>query len=424
MTTSDTARTPKHAIVAPVQQAPLAGFARRSPAPLPGRLRELLCLDDFEIAARKHLPRPIFGYVAGAAETNWSLDDNRAAFAEYGFVPKVLVDVSGRSQVTSLLGHTYASPFGIAPMGISALSAYRGDLVQARAAAAANIPLIMSGSSLIPMEDVAREGATTWFQAYLPGDDARIVALIDRVERAGFDTLVITVDVQVAANRENNVRAGFSTPLRPTPRLAWDGITHPRWLFSTFLRTLLTHGMPHFENNDATRGVPILSPSVLRDYSDRGHLTWEHFARIRRQWKGRLVVKGVLDPQDARIARDAGADAIIVSNHGGRQLDGAVSPLRVLPAVVAACPDVPVLMDSGIRRGTDVLKALALGARFVFVGRPFNYAASIAGEHGVNHAIRLLSDEIHRDMAMLGITSLGELGPHRLMRLRGAAPLA
>jgi L-lactate dehydrogenase (cytochrome) len=383
------------------------------------RMIGMLCLDDFERAARRHLPRPIFGYIAGAAETNRSLNDNRFAFDEFGFIPRVLVDVSKRSQQTMLFGRAYASPFGIAPMGISALSAYRGDLVLAAAAAATNVPMIMSGSSLIPLEDVARQGPTEWFQAYLPGDVPRITALIERVARAEFEILVITVDSQVAGNRENNVRAGFSTPLRPSARLAWDGVTHPRWLFGTFLRTLFLHGMPHFENNYATRGPPIMSPNILRDYSDRGHLNWQHFELIRRLWKGRLVIKGVLDVEDARIARDAGAEGIIVSNHGGRQLDGAISPLRVLPDIVAACPDIPVMMDGGVRRGTDILKALALGARFVFVGRPFGYAAAIGGKEGVMHAIRLLSDEVQRDMALLGVTTLAELAPRHLVRLKG-----
>jgi len=386
---------------------------------VPRRLRRILCLDDFEDAARRHLPRPIFGYVAGAVETNASLTDNRAAFAEWGFVPRVLVDVSACSQQTTLFGRTYASPFGIGPMGISALFAYRGDIVLARAAAARNISMIMSGSSLIRLEDVVREAPATWFQAYVPGDVARITALIERVARAGFETLVVTVDSQVAGNRENNVRSGFSTPMRPSVRLAWDGIIRPRWLVGTFLRTLLRHGMPHFENNDATRGPPIMSPSVLRDYSDRGELSWTHFALIRRLWKGTLVIKGVLDVDDARLARDAGAQGIIVSNHGGRQLDGAVSPLRVLPQIVAACPDIPVMMDCGVRRGTDVLKALALGARFVFVARPFGYAAAIGGEPGVHHAITLLSAEIRRNLAMLGATRLEELDARWLMRIKG-----
>jgi len=383
------------------------------------RLQDVLSLDDFEPAARRHLPRPIFGYVAGAVETNWSLDDNRAAFAEYGFLPRMLVDVSKRSQQTSLFGHTYATPFGISPMGISALYAYRGDVVLASAADAANIPMIMSSSSLIPLEEIAKRSKTAWFQAYLPGDVPAITALIARVARTSFETLVVTVDSQVAGNRENNVRTGFSTPLRPSLRLAWDGITHPHWLFGTLLRTLLGHGMPHFENNYATRGAPIISPSVLREYSDRGHLSWEHFRLIRRLWKGPLVIKGILDRADAVMAREAGADGIIVSNHGGRQLDGAVAALRVLPGIVAACPDTPVMIDGGVRRGTDVLKALALGAKCVFVGRPFGYAAAIAGAAGVKHAIALLSTEIDRDMAMLGVPDLRELGPDRLMRVAG-----
>jgi len=388
---------------------------RRTP-PMSNRLQRILCLDDFEAAARKQLPRPIFGYVSGAAETNASLSDNRRAFGEFGFVPRVLIDISKGTPQTSLFGETYAAPFGIAPMGISALYAYRGDLVLARAAAAARIPMIMSGSSLIRLEDVARECGGTWFQAYLPGDVREITALVERVALAGFRTLVVTVDSQVAPNRENYLRAGFSAPLRPTLRLAWDGLMRPRWLFGTFVRTLFRHGMPHFENNFATRGAPILSPSVVREWSERGRLDWTHFALIRRLWKGTLVIKGVLDPGDARTAREAGADGIIVSNHGGRQLDGAVSPLRVLPAIVAACPGIPVMMDSGIRRGTDVLKALALGAKFVFVGRPFAYAAAVGGVAGVDRAITLLSDEIQRDMAMLGISRLSELGTHRLFR--------
>lgn len=386
------------------------------------RLRDVLSLDDFETAAKRHLPRPIFGYVAGAVETDWSLHDNRAAFAEFGFLPRMLVDVSKRSQQTTLFGKTYAAPFGISPLGISALYAYRGDIVLATAAEAANIPMIMSSSSLIRLEDVATESKSAWFQAYLPGDVPDITALIDRVARAGFETLVITVDSQVAGNRENNIRTGFSTPLRPSLRLAWDGMTHPRWLFGTMLRTLLRHGMPHFENNYARRGAPIISPNVLRDYSDRGHLNWEHFRLIRRLWKGPLVIKGIIDKADAIASRDAGADGIIVSNHGGRQLDGAVAALRVLPGIAAACSEIPVMIDGGVRRGTDVLKALALGAKCVFVGRPFGYAAAVAGAAGVSHAIGLLSAEVDRDMAMLGIPDLRELGPGRLMRVKGHPP--
>ena len=383
------------------------------------RLKEILSLDDFEAAARKHLPRPVFGYIAGASETNRSLHDNREAFSEYAFVPRVMVDISRRTTTCTLFGDTYASPIGLSPMGLSALSAYRGDIALARAASDSNVPMIMSGSSLIRLEDVIAVAPQAWFQAYLPGDVAAIEALIDRVAAAGFKKLVLTVDTPTAANRENNVRTGFSTPLRPSLRLAMDGITHPRWLLGTFLRTIALHGMPHFENNYATRGAPILSRNVERDFSDRGHLNWQHFALIRERWKSTLVIKGILSAGDARIARDAGADGIMVSNHGGRQLDGAISPLRVLPEIAEACPELPILMDSGVRRGTDVLKALALGAKCVFVGRPFAYAAAVGGEPGVTHAIRLLAKEVSTDMAMLGITSLDQLDVRlHLRRLR------
>ena len=222
-------------------------------------MRGILRLDDLEPAARQHLTRPIFGYVAGAAEDNLSRDDNRAVFGEYRFVTRILRDVSSRNPTTTLLGRTYAMPFGIAPMGISALIAYRGDLVLARAARALNIPMIMSGSSLIRLEEVHDAYPDMWFQAYLPGEPDRIAALVDRVARAGIETLVLTVDTPVLANRENNVRAGFSTPLRPSLRLAWDGLTSPRWTVTTFLRTLARHGMPHFENSYATRGAPVTS---------------------------------------------------------------------------------------------------------------------------------------------------------------------
>ncbi|WP_026433716.1 alpha-hydroxy acid oxidase [Paracidovorax oryzae] len=401
----------------------MASYAEPSSSPkLPPALRGLLALHDFEAAARRRLPRPIFGYIAGAAEDNASLRDNRSVFDEYAFSTRVLRDVSQRSQAVELFGQRYTSPFGIAPMGIAALSSYRGDLALARAARQAGIVSIMSGTSLVRMEEVAQESPGTWFQAYIPGDQARIDALVDRVSRAGFGTLVVTVDIPVSANRENNLRTGFSTPLRPGLRLAWDGLVRPRWVAGTFLRTLLRHGMPHFENSFATRGSPILSSTVLRDFSARDHLSWAHIEAIRQRWKGRLVIKGLLSVEDALQARDIGADGIVLSNHGGRQLDGAASPMRVLEAVVAAVgPGYPVLIDSGFRRGSDVLKALALGARMVLVGRPFNYAAAVAGEAGIAHAIGLLRDEVDRNLAMLGVTSCAALGPRHIVHRRPRA---
>ena len=382
---------------------------------LPGCLRMMLALEDFEAPARRYLPRPMYGYVSGGAETNASLRANRAAFDDYAFVPRALVDVSGRSCKTTLFGHQYDAPFGFAPMGGSSMAAYQGDIVLARSAAKANIPMIMSGASLSRLEDVRAAGKTAWFQAYLPGETGPITELVERVARAGFETLVITVDVPVGANRENNVRSGFNRPLRPTVRLAWDSFLRPRWFVNMFLRTLLTKGMPHFENMGPR--TPLITRTGVRDRGHRDQLAWTHIELMRTMWKGRLVIKGILNKEDARTARLAGVDGIIVSNHGGRQLDGSTSPLHVLPGIVEQARDMTVMMDSGIRRGTDILKALALGAQFVFVGRPFLYAAATGGDTGVAHAIKLLRDEVDRDMALLGVNTLAQVKRELLLKL-------
>ncbi len=387
----------------------------------PRRLRTILSLADFEHAARKHLPRPIFGYVAGGVEDTVALRSAAAAYREWSFVPRVLVDVSQRVQEVELFGDTYSSPFGIAPMGISALIAYEGDLALARAAETTNIPMVVSSTGLIRLEDVRQAAPhSTWFQAYLPGDPAKIEAMVQRVQAAGYRTLVLTVDVATLPSRENNIRVGFTMPLRPSMRLAWDGVVRPRWSIGTLLQTLVKHGMPHFENSSATRGVPIFSGAAVREFGSRDTLSWKHVDQIRRMWNGNVVLKGVLAAEDARIAADHGVDGVIVSNHGGRQLDAAIAPLRALPAIVQAKGPMKVMIDSGVRRGNDVLKAIALGADFVFIGRPFIYAAAIGGQAGVVHAIRLLSEEIGKDMALLGVTSLSELGPHLLMPTKSA----
>ncbi len=384
----------------------------------PGAWQHLLSLEDFEEPARRYLPRPIFGYISGAVETNASLRGNRTAFDEYHFMPRVLVNTRGRSQKTTLFGRTYDLPFGFPPMGGTSLAAYEGDLVLAKVAADLNMPMIQSGASLTKLERVKEVGRTAWFQAYLPGDPSVITPLVHRAQDAGFDTLALTVDVQVASNRENNVRNGYSSPLKPTPRLAWDCITRPAWLFGNFLRTVAKHGMPHLENMGFER-IPVLSSNLERPRHPRDGLSWEHLELMRRIWKGKLVIKGILAPADVRIARESGVDGVLVSNHGGRQLDGTIAPLRALPGVVSEAGNMAVLMDSGVRRGTDVLKALALGAHFVFIGRPFLYAASIGGEDGVRHAVALLREEISRNMAMLGINSPSEMKRDFLVPSRG-----
>jgi len=405
----------------PTAANPLSTADRTTPhllsASAPRALRMMLALEDFEAPARRYIPRPIFGYVSGGVERNVTLGWNRSTFDDLALVPRMLVNVSGRSQKTELFGHVYDSPFGIAPMGGTSLAAFQGDLVLARAAATLNVPMILSGASLTPLEKVREAGGRNiWFQAYLPGEEKAIIELVERVATAGYDTLVLTVDIPVGANRENNVRNGYDSPLRPSARLAWDCLLHPRWLLGTALRTYFTQGMPHFENMG--RRTPLVSRTAVRWRSQRDHLNWEHVTLMRKLWKGRFVIKGILAREDARIAREHGVDGIIVSNHGGRQLDSATSPLRVLPGIADVAGNMTVMFDSGVRRGTDVVKALALGARFVFVGRPMLYAAAVAGESGVCHAIRLLHDEIDRDMGMIGINALKEMTRDRLMDAR------
>ncbi len=388
---------------------------RASDPPPPARvLRKVLSLDDFEAPARAYIPRPIFGYIKSGAEREDSMRGNRAAYQSLAFLPKTMVNTGERTQKTTLFGHTYDAPFGVSPMGGISLGAYQGDIVMARSTSAANIPMILSGAALTPLENVKAAGPLAWFQAYIPGDETEITKLVDRVARAGYETLVVTVDVSVSANLEFSLRSGFRKPFRPTPRFIWDIAMRPRWLTGMLLRTLILHGMPHVENMGPRS--PMISREAARPRGGLDRLCWPHLALIRRLWKGNLVLKGVLNKHDVKIARDAGVSGIIVSNHGGRQLDGAIAPLRVLPGIVNEAGDMTIMIDSGIRRGTDVLKALALGAKFCFVGRPFLYAAAIAGDEGVAHAIKILRGEIHRDMALLGVNTIAEVTKERLVQ--------
>jgi L-lactate dehydrogenase (cytochrome) len=377
-----------------------------------------LSLNDFEKYAQKRLPHPLFAYVSGGVEDNIALHHTQQSYAHYGLIPENMVDVSQRNTEVDLFGHHYAAPVGIAPMGISAITGFQGDIALARAAASKNVPFIMSGSSLIPLEDVAAANPAMWFQAYLPKTLEEIDALVDRVKRARISVLVVTVDTPVKANRENNVRAGFSTPFRPSLALAWQGVTHPRWLYGTLLKTLLTSGIPYFENNNAVRGAPLFSKNAVRDFSGRSHLTWQHIEHIRQRWTGAMVIKGILSRNDALRCRSIGIDGIVVSNHGGRQLDTVIPPICVLPEIVTAAGNMTVMMDSGIRRGTDVIKALALGARACFVGRPFNYASAVGGTSGVEWAIDLITNEVSRDLGMLGAPSLADLSEKHLRLIR------
>ncbi|HET7883089.1 MAG TPA: alpha-hydroxy acid oxidase [Acetobacteraceae bacterium] len=371
-------------------------------------VRQVLDLDDFERRVKKRLPRAIYGYVAHGSETETSLRTNRAAFDDWRLVTRVLVGVEDRTTETELFGRRYAAPFGIAPMGGSALVAYNGHKVMAKAAAKARIPFILSANSIIPMEEIAKANPDAWFAAYQSPNRQAIEGMVERVAAAGMPVLALTTDVPVGSNREGDARAGFGFPIRPKLRLSVDVATHPSWTLGVLGRTLLRRGIPHIVNLEPDGGPNLFSTKV-KGIAAHESLSWDHVRLMRSLWKGPFVLKGLLSPADVAKAREHGVDGVILSNHGGRQLDYAVTPLRVLPEAVKAARGMPVMIDSGFRRGTDVLKALALGASFVFVGRPFLFAAVFAAQEGVQNAISLLSREIDKDLALLGLRSIQDI---------------
>ncbi len=382
-------------------------------------LRQALDLDDFQRLAKPLLPRAVYSYVANGSEVNTAMQRNRAAFQEWGMVTRVLRDVSKRSQDTTLFGRRYAAPFGIAPMGAAAVAGFDGDNRMARVARAANIPFVLSANSITPMEELVRSNPDAWFAAYQSPEPYKIERMVERVAATGIKVFVLTVDVPVGSNRPNDTRTGYSMPLRPTLRLSWDGLTHPRWLAGTAMRTLLGRGVPSISNVEADERFNLFSRRIAR-VTGHSSFGWKQVELIRKLWKGPFVLKGLLAGEDARLARESGVDGIVVSNHGGRQLDAAVSPMEVLPEIRRESGDMKVIVDSGFRRGNDVLKALALGADFVLIGRPFLCAAALAGEAGVRHAISLLSREIDIDLGLLGLRSVSEAGPE-ILRATGSA---
>jgi L-lactate dehydrogenase (cytochrome) len=376
-----------------------------------------LSIADYERSAIKRLPRCVAGYVCGGTEDERSLRENRRSFDAYGFVPRGLKDVSARHTRTMLWGTEYAMPLGVAPTGLAGLVAHDCDLLLADAAHRAKVPFVISGSSNVPLEEIQKASPGCWYQAYFPGDRERMARMVARLRHAGIHTLVVTMDTAVAANRENIKRLDFTVPFRLTPRLLLDGAMHPRWGAQVFLKTLMARGVPRFANFYEEVGPPITQEPEHGFRTGRDRLTWDDIGWLRDAWRGRLIVKGVLHPDDARNAHDRGIDAVIVSNHGGRQLDGTIAPLQALPAVVAALPSgFPVFVDGGFRRGTDVIKALALGAAMVFIGRPVLYGAAVSGGAGIRHVLEIFREEIDRNLALLGCTAIAELNAALLRR--------
>ncbi|MDH4150776.1 MAG: alpha-hydroxy-acid oxidizing protein [Betaproteobacteria bacterium] len=368
-------------------------------------------IDDLKQLAQRRLPRVAWDYLERGAEDDVTMRANRSGFERIRFMPRTLVDVSGRTLKHELFGKSYTAPFGIAPTGAAGLYCFDADVALAQAASDAGVPFVLSTASFVAMERVAREAeGTKWFQLYMSKDREAAERLVRRAFDAGFEALVVTTDVPVGANREYNLRNGFAIPFRINARNVIDGMLHPRWLAQVFLRTLFTSGVPRFQNVDSNVGGRIIAKDLSAFRARRDALDWSDIAWLRTIWPRKLLVKGILAVADAHLALRHGADGIIVSNHGGRQLDGAVAAIDVLPAIADAVGSrMPVLFDSGVRRGSDIVKALALGADFVFTGRATLYGAAAGGRNGVAHALGLLRAETDRVMALIGCSRVDEL---------------
>ena len=389
------------------------------------RLDDAINIEDLHRIAKRKLPKVIFDYIEGGVEDERGLARNEAAFRKHQLLPRYLVDVSKRDQSATVFGRTYASPFGISPTGGVGLYRREGEVMLAQAAAEANIPYIMSGGSNASMEEAARVAPqNVWFQLYAAKDGNITDALIGRARDAGLGALVLTVDVPMHPKRERNQRNGFVNvrsggvleSLKLKPSIILEAMTHPAWVIE-YVRLggapTLGNWAPHAGNGASTADVIKFG----RTQTPASAQTWHDLERYRRLFPRKLVVKGILNPADALRAAEIGVDGIIVSNHGGRQLDQAPASLDTLPAIKAVVGDkLTMMLDSGVRRGADILIALCLGAQFVFFGRPTLYGAVAGGLPGVRKVIDIFRTEIDLVMGQIGCPSLSELGPDFLWR--------
>ena len=372
-------------------------------------------IDDLRSMARRRLPSMLSGFVDSGASSERTLAANTEDFHRWTLNQRVLVDISSRSLRTHFLGAERALPFMLAPLGLTGLLWPRGEIAAARAAEAAAIPYCLSTASICSLEEVAQAvgPGTVCFQLYVLKQRSLTEHLLERTRAAGVNTLFLTVDATIGGIREADVRSGFRTADRPSPRAAFDMLRHMGWALS-----LLRAPWPRVGNvadwPDIGGGIMAQASAIVRQLDPT--LSWRDVRWLRDRWQGRLIVKGILSSDDAQRAVDAGADGIVVSNHGGRQLDGARSSISVLPEIAAAVGGrTEILFDSGIRRGTHIVKALALGADACMIGRAFVWGLSAGGEAGVRKAIDLLRAEIDITLALMAVTSIEEL------RANGAA---
>jgi L-lactate dehydrogenase (cytochrome)/glycolate oxidase len=402
----------------PHDLAPLLKFKKPVLSPRARRLEKALTIEELRRVARRRTPRAAFDYTDGAADGEVSLARARQAFADVEFHPAILRDVSEVDTSREVLGQRSALPFGIAPTGFTRMMQTEGEIAGVTAAEAAGIPFSLSTMGTTSIEDVAAAApdARRWFQLYMWKDRDRSMALVERAAKAGFDTLLVTVDVPVAGARLRDVRNGMTIPPTLTPRVVADAIPRPAWWFN-----FLTTEPLAFASLDAWSGTV----AELLDSMFDPTVTYEDLAWIRDQWPGKVSVKGVQTVDDALRLADAGADAIVLSNHGGRQLDRAPVPFHLLPEVVQALKargsELEVHLDTGIMSGQDIVAAIAHGARFTLVGRAYLYGLMAGGRPGVDRTIEILRGQIERTMRLLGVRSLDELEPGHVRAMRRLA---
>ncbi|WP_152363345.1 alpha-hydroxy acid oxidase [Microlunatus speluncae] len=389
----------------PKDLAPLMRLKRPELNPKKRRLGNALTVEDLRRIAKRRTPRAAFDYTDGAAEGEFSLSRARQAFRDVTLHPRILRDVSTLDTTTEILGKKSAWPFAIAPTGFTRMMHTEGEVAGVRAAGRAGIPFSLSTMGTTSIEDVRAAGPDTrkWFQLYMWKDRERSMNLVRRAADNGFDTLLVTVDVPVAGARLRDTRNGLTIPPTLTPKTIVDAIPRPWWWFD-----FLTTEPLSFATLDRWSGTVAELLDVMFDPTvDFDDLAW-----IKDQWPGSLVVKGIQNLDDARKVTDLGADGIVLSNHGGRQLDRAPIPLRLLPDVVREVGnDVDVIVDTGIMSGTDIVTAMALGAKFTMVGRAYLYGLMAGGEAGVDRMIEILTSQITRTMKLLGARSIDELEP-------------
>ena len=375
-------------------------------------MTDLRCYNiaDLRERARRRLPRGIWEYAELGTEDETGMARNRAAFERVTFRPRVLRGVQSVDTRTTIFGKASELPLALAPTGAAGLLWYQGDLALARAAAAAGVPFTISSASTMDLEQIALAGGRLWFQLYYWEDRALSHAVVDKARDLSCEALFITLDMPVPPNREYIHRSGFGTPFRLNARNTLDVLSHPRWLGGVMGRYMLTGGIPTQANlpdrmrAKVTKAAP---PGALFKQDD---LDWEAVKVLRDRWPGKFVLKGVLHPEDAERALALGADGVVVSNHGGRALDSSMATIQALPDLVAVVGGkMTVFLDSGVRRGSDVIKAVALGADAVLAGRAPLYGLAAAGEAGVSRALELIKAETARTMAMLGARNVAEV---------------